>query len=123
MSDTKLYPRTGFHRASSLIGEKVENPQGDTLGKIEDLVVDPGEGRVAAAIVSCGGFLGLGERLVAIPFLAFTVDGGRGKILLDIDKETLEHAPSFKNEDWPELIDRAWTADIYSYYGYPRYWQ
>lgn len=122
MSDTTLRPRIGLHRATKLVGTKFENPQGDNLGKIEDLILDPSNGRVAAVIVSFGGFLKLGAKLVAIPLSAFTYDEGRKMFLLNIDKETLENAPSFSNDDWPELIDRIWAADVYSYYGYPPYW-
>jgi sporulation protein YlmC with PRC-barrel domain len=122
MSDTKIQPRVGLHRSTKLIGMKFENPQGDALGKIEDLVIDPGEGRIAAVVVSFGGFLGLGEKLVAIPISAFTYDEVKRRFLLNIDKETLRNAPSFGTDDWPELIDRVWAADVFSYYGYPPYW-
>ncbi|HLY10592.1 MAG TPA: PRC-barrel domain-containing protein [Planctomycetota bacterium] len=122
MSDTKLVTRAGFYRASKVIGVKVETSRGEPVGKIEDLVLDPGEGRVAAAIIATGGFLGVGERLIAIPILALSVDAERGKFILDVDKEMLDHAPSFKKDEWPDLIDRVWTAEVYTYYGYPRYW-
>lgn len=122
MTDTKMLPRVGLHRSTKMVGTKFENLQGETLGKIEDLIIDPGEGRIAAVVVSFGGFLGLGGKLAAIPVSAFTYDEGKRRFLLNVDKDTLENAPTFKNEDWPELIDRVWAADVYSYYGFPPYW-
>lgn len=122
MSDTSVQMRYGMLRSTKLVGSKIENSQGESLGKIEDLVIDLGEGRIAAAIVSFGGFLGMGEKLVAVPMSAFTFDAQEQKFLLNVEKETLKNAPSFRNDDWPELIDRVWAADVYSYYGYPPYW-
>jgi hypothetical protein len=122
MSDTKLFPRIGLHRGSKTIGTKVENAEGESLGKIEDLVIDAGEGRVTAVILSIGGFLGIGEKLVAIPLSAFDYDEGKGRFVLDIDRETLKDAPAFHSDEWPELIDRVWAADVYTYFGFPPYW-
>lgn len=122
MSDTKLFPRIGLHRGTNVIGSKVVNPEGEFLGKIEDLVIDAGEGRVTAVILSVGGFLGIGEKLIAIPLSAFDYEDEHGRFSLDIGKETLKNAPSFKQDDWPELIDRVWVADVYTYFGFPPYW-
>jgi hypothetical protein len=122
MADTSIKMRYGLLRATKCIGCKVENDQRESLGKIEDLIIDQSEGHVAAAVLSFGGFLGMGEKLVAVPLSALTFDADEEKFILNIDKETLRNAPSFTQSSWPDLIDRVWAADIYSYFGYPPYW-
>jgi hypothetical protein len=97
----------------------VDSPRGESLGRIEDLIVDPHDGRVAAAIVSMGGFLGIGEKLTAVPLPAFTYDEAAGRFFLDVDRDTLRRAPSFDPEDWPELLDRVWAADVQAHFGFP----
>ena|SRR5579872_6866441 len=119
MSDTRLFPRVGLHRATRLVGARVENARGETLGRIEDLILDPADGRVAAAIVSMGGFLGIGERLTAVPLPVFIYDETAGRFVLDVDRDTLRRAPAFDPGDWPELMDRVWAADVQAHFGFP----
>jgi len=119
MSDTRLFPRVGMHRATRLLGSKVETPRGESLGRLEDLIVDPDDGRVAAAIVSMGGFLGIGEKLTAIPLPALTYDEAAERFVLDVDRDTLRRAPAFGPDDWPELLDRVWAADVQAHFGFP----
>ena len=57
-------------KASSIIGTNVVNPDGEMLGDVKEIVIDPRTGRVAYAVVSFGGFLGMGTKLFAIPFSA-----------------------------------------------------
>jgi sporulation protein YlmC with PRC-barrel domain len=119
-----------FLRAKSISGTPVENPQGENLGHIEDLVVDIDTGHVAYAVLSFGGFLGLGDKLFAIPLeaLQFRSPTERGTaasnqlFILNIDKEQLKNAPGFDKDNWPNMADRSWGNDIYSYYGYQPYW-
>jgi sporulation protein YlmC with PRC-barrel domain len=122
MPDTSVQLRDGMLRSSKCIGAKVVNPEGETLGRIEDLVIDPYENQVAAAVVSFGGFLGIGEKLVPIPLSALSYDTREQRFLINVDKETLRNGPAFRHDAWPALMDRVWAADLYSYYGYPPYW-
>ncbi|HRO60498.1 MAG TPA: PRC-barrel domain-containing protein [Burkholderiaceae bacterium] len=69
-------------RASRLIGGDVENPQGDNIGKIRDMVIDPSTGQIQQVVVGVGGFLGIGEKDVALQW-----DG------LQIEQEVREVAP------------------------------
>jgi len=62
-------------KASSVIGTDVVSPKGDNLGDIKEVVIDPRTGKVAYAVVAFGGFLGMGEKLFAIPFSAFDYNG------------------------------------------------
>lgn len=109
--------------ASTLAGDAVVNNQGDKLGKIEEFMIDLDLGRIAYAVLSFGGFLGLGEKLFAIPWEAFRLDTEKHEFILGVDKSILKNAPGFDKSNWPDFADRAWGAGIYGYYGYKPYWQ
>lgn len=111
-----------FLSADSLKDDKVVNRDGDDLGKFEDLMIDLGEGRIAYAALSFGGFLGMGDKLFAIPWRALTLRVHEHAFLLDIPKETLENAEGFDKDNWPATT-RESLSSIYSYYGYQPYWQ
>src|SRR5512144_1363209 len=93
--------------ADTLTGDKVVNRQKEDLGKIEHLMIDVEKGRVAYAVLSFGGFLGMGDKLFAIPWSALTIDTDERTFILDIDKKLLEHAPGFDKAHWPDMADRA----------------
>jgi sporulation protein YlmC with PRC-barrel domain len=115
---------THLPRASKFIGTDVENAQGEDLGKIEDVVLDPQDGRVAYAVLSFGGFLGLGEKFFAVPWSALTAKAGEDDtLILNVDKEKLKNAPGFNKSSWPNMADRTWGKEIHSYYGVPPYWE
>lgn len=115
----------GIHtnRASKFIGADVENAQGEDLGQIEDLVLDPQDGRVAYAVLSFGGFLGLGEKYFAIPWKALQAKAGEDDtLILNVEKEKLTNAPGFDKNTWPDMTNRQWGEEIHTYYGIPPYW-
>jgi sporulation protein YlmC with PRC-barrel domain len=115
---------TNLPRASKLIGTDVENAQGEDLGQIEDVVLDPQDGRVAYAVLSFGGILGVGEKYFAIPWSALTAKAGEDDtLILSVDKEKLKNAPGFNKNSWPNMADRTWGKEIHSYYGVPPYWE
>lgn len=84
---------TGVHKASDIIGMEVCNSQNDKLGKVEDLIVDWKTGRVPYAVLSSGGILGIGDKLIVVPSSRFTYVAGQKKLLLDADKIGLQEAP------------------------------
>jgi len=102
------------HRVSKIIGSDVRNKAGDKIGDVRDLVVD-GNGTVKLAIVSTGGFLGVGDRLHAVPWDVLTL-GPKDDHVLDIDKSHLQAAPGFTSKTWPNLGDEHWLADNRRYY-------
>jgi sporulation protein YlmC with PRC-barrel domain len=110
-------------KASSIIGTNVFNPEGDSLGDIKEIVIDPSTGRVAYVVVSFGGFLGMGEKLFAIPFSAFRYNVTNMEYVINVTKERLEDAPGFDSNHWPIMSDEQWNRDIYTYYGRPPYWE
>ena len=114
----------GVVSASKIIGEAVVNHQDQSLGKIHELVIDAKEGRLAYAVLSFGGFIGMGNKLFAVPWTAFEFSNTENKLILNVDKKKLEAAPGFdKDAKWPDFADRTWGGDIYRYYGYKPYWK
>jgi sporulation protein YlmC with PRC-barrel domain len=111
-----------FLSASTIKGDKVINTAGEDLGKIEELMIDLQDGRIAYAALSFGGFLGLGNKLFAIPWQALKLRLHEHTFLLDIPKETLEKAEGFDKDNWP-LTSREWLSRTYAHYGYQPYWQ
>src|ERR1700674_3593003 len=95
---TKTDPDTRYRRvlsASTLAGDQVQNSAGENLGKVDEIMIDIPSGRVAYAVLSFGGFLGMGNKLFALPWSALKLDEDEKCFVLDIDKKKLEHAPGF----------------------------
>ena len=117
------HPQGGLmedYKASKLIGMKIQNQQGDNLGKIEDLALNS-RGQVDFVIVSHGGVLGLGEKYAAVPFSAFSRKDDK-TMTLDMSKEKMAQAPNFDKDKWPDMSNRKWSEDVYHYYGQRPYW-
>jgi sporulation protein YlmC with PRC-barrel domain len=108
--------------ASTITGDGVVNRAEENLGKIEDLVVDIDSGRIAYAVLSFGGFLGMGDKLFALPWNSLELDSANRRFILDVPKETLESAPGFDKDQWPNMADRTWATSIYSHYNQEPYW-
>ena len=110
-------------KASEIIGYSVKNPQGEELGLIEEVVIDPQEGHVAYAVLSFGGFLGMGNKLFAIPWEALTPMPEEKAFSLDVTQEKLENAPGFEKDNWPDMANRQWGTTVHQYYGQDPYWE
>lgn len=117
---------SGVHpwRASETIGLKVENPQGQNLGKIEDLVFNPHNGHIRYAVLSFGGFLGAGEKWFAIPWNHFRIETKKANtnnesfvMVLDVDKNKLKNAPGFDSKQWPDFGSSAYGTSVDQFYG------
>jgi sporulation protein YlmC with PRC-barrel domain len=107
----------------TLIGANVVNAQNEDLGKIEDLVLDAAAGRITYAVLSFGGFLGMGEKYFAIPWNACHLNLKENVVVLNVDKKLLENAPGFDKDNWPNVADSSWGTSIYKHYGYTPYWE
>jgi sporulation protein YlmC with PRC-barrel domain len=122
-TSTKTVGKYGVVSASKIIGEAVINRQKEELGKIHELVIDAKDGRLAYAVLSFGGFMGMGNKFFALPWKAFEFAATENKLILNVDKEKLKAAPGFdKDGKWPDFADRTWGGSIYKYYGYDPYW-
>src|SRR5450756_553560 len=122
----KIDPDTRYRRvlsASTLAGDQVQNSAGEDLGKVDEIMIDIPSGKVAYAVLSFGGFLGMGNKLFAVPWSALRVDEDEKSFILDVDKTKLEKAPGFDKSNWPNMADTTWRTKIYSYYGAVPYWE
>ncbi len=108
--------------ASTLTGDGVVNEKGEDLGKIEEIMIHIDSGKIAYAVLSFGGILGIGDKLFAIPWEALSLDEDRKEFILNVDKEKLDNAPGFDKDHWPDMADPNWRQQIYSYYGYEADW-
>jgi sporulation protein YlmC with PRC-barrel domain len=104
--------------ARSIMGDDVVNTTGEKVGDIKDLMVDVNKGCIAYAVLEYGGFLGLGEKLFAVPWQAFTVDEDNKRLVLNVAKERLQNAPGFDKDHWPMSNDANWYDNVDQYYGY-----
>jgi sporulation protein YlmC with PRC-barrel domain len=109
--------------AATLIGDSVVNAADEDLGKVEAIMLDVQSGRIAYAVLSFGGFLGMGTKLFAIPWSALTLDTEEKRFILDVPKDKLENAPGFDKDHWPSMADRQWASDLHSYYNASPYWE
>ncbi len=109
--------------ASTLEGDDVVNRQGEKLGTIDEIMLDVPTGRIAYAVLSSGGFLGIGDKLFAIPWLSLTLDPENKCFILDIAKDRLEQAPGFDKDHWPSMADETWAQEIHTYYRARPYWE
>ena len=104
--------------ASEIVGTQVKNPQGEVMGKIDDLVFDD-EGRISFAILGYGGFLGIGQNLVAIPITSLSYVEEPKHFVLNTTEENIQSAPHFSKK---ALDDPGWANDFYRYFGQQPYW-
>ena len=117
MNHTTEHNRNLLLSTSSLKNTKIVNLDGEDLGNLEDIMLNVNDGDVAYAVVSFGGFLGMGDKHFAVPWDALTVDSVEHRIVLDVDRERLENAPGFDKDDWPTTADDTWMNDMHQHYG------
>jgi sporulation protein YlmC with PRC-barrel domain len=103
--------------ADTLIGNDVVNKSSQSLGDIKDIMLDMRTGRVSYAVLSFGGFMGMGEKLFAVPWDALTLDTANKCFVLDASKDKLEAAPGFDKDMWPDMADATWQKGINDFYG------
>jgi sporulation protein YlmC with PRC-barrel domain len=121
--DNHLGPGPRVMAASTLQGDDVVNAAGDKLGTLDEIMLDVPSGRIAYAVLSSGGFLGIGDKLFAIPWRALTLDADNECFVLDVSKERLEQAPGFDKDDWPSMADESWAREVHTYYRARPYWE
>jgi sporulation protein YlmC with PRC-barrel domain len=108
------------YRASTIESMKVLNAAGEDIGKIKDLVIDFNSGKVQYAALDFGGFLGIGDKLFAVPWSSFKYVEGSGRadrhLVLNVNKEQLKNAPGFDKNHWPDMASSNWTMEVDKYY-------
>ena len=116
-SDTRHGPGPGIMGADTLLGNDVYSHREEDLGDIKEIMIDMRSGRVGYAVLSFGGFLGLGEKLFAVPWSALVLDTENKRFVLKVEKDRLKDAPGFDKDQWPDMADQSWASEIHSYYG------
>ncbi len=98
-------------------GTAVYNRQGERLGEVYNFMVDKYSGQVAYAVMSFGGFLGLGASYHPLPWRVLDYDTRMGGYVVDLDKAKLQGAPTFSQDETPNWSDREWGQRVHDYYG------
>ena len=112
-------PGPALMGADTLIGNDVYNQDSEDLGDIKELMIDMATGKIAYAVLSFGGILGLGDKLFAVPWGALKLDTTEKRFTLNVPKETLKDAPGFNKDRWPTMSDKTWASGIHKFYGTP----
>jgi sporulation protein YlmC with PRC-barrel domain len=94
--------QSGELRSDWIIGTSVMSPQDETIGSIQDLIIDEEEGRVTAAVLSVGGFLGFGAKNIAVDWNELQINHDAREITLDITREEADAAPEYAFRDQAE---------------------
>jgi sporulation protein YlmC with PRC-barrel domain len=106
-------------RASRVEGTHVYSPSGEHLGQIDDLVIGKRDGEVKYAIMSFGGFLGIGEEYHPMPWDVLVYDTEKGGYIVNMTREELREAPHYERQKEPDWADPAYGRRINDYYGIP----
>ena len=115
-------PSGNLIAANQVQGTSVYDTKLEKLGSIEDVMIDKATGRIAYAVLSFGGFLGIGDRYYPLPWEKLSYNQEVAGYIVDIDRKILEGAPSFSDQAAVSWDDDAWGRDVYSYYGIHPYW-
>jgi sporulation protein YlmC with PRC-barrel domain len=124
MDDTTTVPAGGLATDETdrlISSDKVEdttvyNSNGERLGKVDHLMIDKYTGQVAYAVMSFGGFLGIGENYHPLPWKMLTYNTRFGGYVVNIDRNRLENAPGYTSTNTPNWSDRSYTARLDEYW-------
>ncbi len=106
-------------RATTVKGTDVYNGEGEHLGHIDDIVLNKVDGKATYAIMSFGGFLGIGESYHPLPWQSLTYDPARRGYVVNVSRSQLEGAPNYRAGNEPDWNDPAYTDRLRGHYGYP----
>jgi len=108
--------------ADKVEGTTVYNRAGEKLGTVDSIMIDKLSGEVAYAVMSFGGFLGMGKDHYPLPWSVLTYDQTMGGYVVDLDPDLLKNAPGYEGDDKVDWADEAWNRRLHDYYGVPPYW-
>lgn len=109
--------------AATLDSDAILSTEGEEVGKVKEIMLDVQSGRIAYVVMSSGGFLGIGDKLLAIPWSALTLDTDRKCFLVSMSTERIKNAPGFDKQHWPAMADPTWATSVHQYYGREPYWR
>jgi hypothetical protein len=113
-------PISNLISSEDVEGTTVYDPSGNKVGEIDHLMIDKLSGNVRYAIMSFGGFLGLGHSHYPLPWSAFRYDTKLEGYVANVTEQQLRDAPEFSDDSW---TDREWEKRWHEYFGAPPYWQ
>jgi sporulation protein YlmC with PRC-barrel domain len=120
--DDTTNPSGKLIAANQVQGTSVYDTKLEKLGSVEDVMIDKESGRIAYAVLSFGGFLGIGDRYYPLPWEKLSYNTEIGGYVVDIDPDVLQGAPSFSDQATASWNDDAWGRNVYAYYGVHPYW-
>jgi hypothetical protein len=120
MARATAHPDHQCISSEDIHGTTVYGADGRNIGEIDHLIIDKLSGRVAYAVMSFGGFMGLGHSHYPIPWGALTYDKSLGGFRTNITEQQLKDAPEFSDDSWQ---DRDWEVRTHRHYGAPEYWE
>ena len=103
--------------ADTLLGNDVYNKDNEDLGDVKEFMIDMASGKIAYAVLSFGGLLGMGDKLFAVPWAALVLDTENKRFTLNVPKDVLKDAPGFDKDRWPSMSDKTWAAGVHQFYG------
>lgn len=112
-----------WQTATDLIGKSVTNSDGETLGKIEDMVADVSSGRVAYGVHSFGNMQDTSGRFYPVPWQAGQLSSDNQTFALNVKRDRLKTAPGFAKNQWPDFAEEQFAMDTFKYYGRRPYWE
>ena len=110
-------PGPALMGADTLMGNDVFNKDGEDLGDIKEFMIDMASGKIAYAVLSFGGLLGMGDKLFAVPWKALTLDTINKRFTMEVLKDSLKDAPGFDKDHWPSMADKTWATGVHKFYG------
>jgi len=122
MAEAGLMTGKSLIESDRVEGTTIYDPRGNNVGSIKRLMIDKITGRVAYAVMSFGGFLGMGSEQHAIPWSKLTYDTSLGGYRSDITEQELRGAPAFSREGDLDLNDRLREQELHNYYRTRPYW-
>jgi len=103
-------------KTKEVIGVPVKNASNEGLGKIEELIISKVSGQVSYAVLSFGGFLGMGDKFFALPWNTLKYNAQENCFMLNVEKQKLQNAPGFDKNNWPNWADQQFVDSIAAYY-------
>ena len=119
MARATMHPNHNCISSEDIHGTAVYGPEAKQIGDIDHLIIDKVSGRVAYAVMSFGGFMGLGHSHYPVPWATLKYDTSLGGFRTNITEQQLRDAPDFSDDSWQ---DRSWEVRTHRHYGAPQYW-
>ena len=107
----------GIVKSEQVVGVNVQNTAGDDLGKVEEIILDKNKGNVRYVVLSYGGFLGMGDKLFALPWEVFSYNDDEDCFVINVKEETLKNSEGFDKDNWPNFSDPQFGTRLHSHYG------